>query len=337
MKYLALALASAAFTGAQTPATSIQAPGSAVFAAREAGSPAAPGRLAAPVLGYVNNPGSLDLRMIVGTPNGAQLGAALTLPAGAKRFFLPPREHYLLLESKSLSEPLAVWQPLGASGASVPLASSVLPHPDRVAFSSRGDAAVLYSKTANCLQTLAGLPAEPVLKSQPSLGKWGEPVSFAVSDDGELVVAFFADGSALFSARAADWQRLPAAYGASASLFVPRTHNLVISDPMQQTISLLANVGESSQSLQILAHHTVADRLAMTKEGVILLAASMASNKAWIVDLKTLTAASVPSSLIDNLVPLRDGHTFLLSASGPQLLNVSSESDSVAAFVPVTH
>ncbi len=288
-----------------------------------------------PVLGYVNGPGSLDLRMIVGTPTGAQLGGALALPAGVKRFFLPPREQYLLLESKSPTEPLAVWRPMNTSEAPVAL-PSVPPHPDRVAFSSRGDAAVLYSNGSASVQVLTGLPAEPLQKSQLTLGKWGEPVSFTVSDDGELVVAFFADGSAVFSSHAEDWQRLPAAFGASASLFIPRTHNLVISDSAQQTLSLLSNVGEANQLPRMLAHNVLADRLAVTKEGTVLLAASSANNKAWTLDLKTLTPKRVPASTIDTLTSLRDGHTFLLSAPGLALLNISPESDRVAAFVPVT-
>jgi hypothetical protein len=86
----------------------------------------------------------------------------------------------------------------------------------------------------------------------------------------------------------------------------------------------------------MLAHNIAADRLAVTKEGTVLLAASTANNKAWTLDLKTLTPKSVPASAIDTLISLRDGHTFLLSAPGLALLNISSESDSVAAFVPVT-
>jgi hypothetical protein len=335
MKYLAIALASAALTGAQTPGISIR-PGNLAVTAHEAGSPASFSRLAAPVLGYVNGPGSLDLRIILSTPKGAQIGGALALPANVKRFFLPPREHYLLIESKSPADPLAIWQPMNENAAPVPL-PALPPHPDRVAFSSRGDAAVVYSKASDRLQIVTGLPAEPVLTAQLAIAKWGEPVSLTVSDDGEWVVAFFADGSALLSSHAGDWRRLPAVYGAGASLFISRTHNLVFSDPAQQTLSLVSNVGESGQSVRILTHNTAADRLAITKEGAVLLAASTSSNKAWTVDLRTLTAASVAPSPIDTLVPLRDGHTFLLSAPGLRLLNVSLESDNVAAFLPVTH
>ena len=327
MKYLAIALASAALTGAQTPTISILPPASAATGART--------RFAAPVLGYVNSPGSLDVQIVFGTPKGAQLGGNVVLPANVKRLFVPPREHYLLLESKSLAEPLAVWQPLNPTVAPVPLPAGP-PHPDRVAFSSRGDTVVLYSKSTDRLQVLTGFPAEPVLKSTVSLANWGEPLSFTVSDDGELVVAFFADGSALLSAYAQEWQTFPAAYGVTASLFISRTHNLVISDSAQQTLTLISNVAEPTQSARIVRHNTSADRLAVNKEGTVLLAASSAANKAWTIDLKTLASVSQSFSSIDSLLPLRDGHTFLLSAAGLALLNVPLESDSVAALVPVS-
>jgi hypothetical protein len=206
-----------------------------------------------------------------------------------------------------------------------------------VAFSARGDAAAFYAKSGDHLQVISGLPAEPAVAELPGTGKWGEAVSFAVSDDGAVVVASLVDGSALVSVHAGDWQRMPAAYGARAVLFVARTHNLVVSDAAQQTLTLVTNVGERTQAARILAHHAAADRLAVTREGTVLLAASLSQGKVWMVDLKAMTMEPVASSsAIDTLLPLRDGHTFLLSSPGLGLWTAPAESDSVFGFVPVT-
>lgn len=319
MKYLAIALVSAALTGAQTPAISIR-PNPAVSAL--VGT-----RTGVPILGYIAGPGPLELRPIEGTLKGAQLGADVALPAATKRFFVPPREHYVLLES-SATDSLSVWSPAKGSVTN----TGALTHPDVVAFSGRGEAAVLYARTSDCLQVISGLPAEPKVASLQGLGQLGGAASFAVSDDGAVVVVMLGDGTALTSSGAEGWQRLPNAFGARALLFVPNTHNLVISDPAQQTLTLLPSLG----STRILAQGIQADRLAFTKEGDVLLAASSAQGKLWTVDLKTMQPAQVSSATIDTLLPLRDGHTFLLSSPGLSLLTLPVDANGTAAFVPVT-
>ena len=255
------------------------------------------------------------------------LGPAVAVPIAAKRFFVPPREHYVLLES-SAGESLSVWSP--AKGSVIGIGA--MTHPDLVAFSARGEAAAVYAKTADHLEVISGLPAEPKVGSLPGFGKLGEPVRFAVSDDGSAVVALMADGTPLSYAGSEGWQRLPNAFGARTMLFVPNTHNLVISDPAQQLLTLLLNLGSS----RILAQGIQADRLAFNKEGGVLLAASSAQGKLWTVDLKTIMPATVSFSTIDTLLPLRDGHTFLLSSPGLSLLTLPVDADGTAAFIPVT-
>ena len=136
-------------------------------------------------------------------------------------------------------------------------------HPDLVAFSARGEAAAVYAKTADRLEVISGLPAEPKVGSLPGFGKLGEPVRFAVSDDGSAVVALMADGTPLSYAGSEGWQRLPNAFGARTMLFVPNTHNLVISDPAQQLLTLLLNLGSS----RILAQGIQADRFSLQQRG----------------------------------------------------------------------
>ena len=325
MKYFSIALAWAALTGAQTPAISIRPDTSGPVSAIKTGS-----RMGAPILGYLAGPGALELHVILATAKGAQLGGALAVPAGAKRLFVPPREHYLFVESKG-SEPLGLWMPTKPDSELVRV-SGAMAHPDSVAFSARGDAAVLYGKSGDSMQIVSGLPAEPVLTVRAGIAKFGEPANFAVSDDGAVVVVTFADGTAMAGSQASSWQRLPAAYGASALAFVPRTHNLIVSDSAQQTITLVSNVAQNTQATQMLAHGVAADRLAFTKEGFLLLAASSAQSKLWTIDLKTMLPGPVSSApSIETLLPLRDGHTFLYSLSGFSLINLPVDSDSAAA------
>jgi len=331
MKYFAIALAMAGLAGAQTPAVSIR-PNTASLGRESASAIAGVGRPGVPILGYVAGPGPLDLREIVGTSKAAQLGEKLAVPSDVKRLLVPPREHYLLLENVA-AEPLAVWLPSkGAVGAAI---AGAMAHPDVAVFSARGEAVVLYVKSGGRLQVVSGLPGQPVVAAQPEIARLGEAVNFAVSDDGAVVVGEFAGGDALFSIRGAGWRRLPAAYGALGMAFVPNTHNLLVSDSAQPNLTIV-EIGQDEQPARFLLDGIKADRLAFTKEGGQLLAASSSQGKLWTVDLQTATVEATSSGVIGALLPLRDGHTFLLSpAPALSLLNVAVESDGSVGLVPV--
>ena len=201
-------------------------------------------RTGVPALGYLTGPGPLDLRMLIGTAQSARLGGTVALPKGVKRFFLPPREHYLLLESAA-NDAVAVWSLTKGASNGTPIPGA-LPHPDVVTFSARGDAFVIYNIGSDLLQVISGLPAEPSVATLPALERSVEAASFALTDDGTLVAAQLTDGTVLTSARGASWQRLPLAYGARALLFASRTHNLVVSDTSQHTVSLITNVDDDA-------------------------------------------------------------------------------------------
>ena len=58
------------------------------------------------------------------------------------------------------------------------------------------------------------------------------------------------------------------------------------------------------------------------------MAASAARGLLWVVDIKTASSVPAASLKIDGLLPLRDGRTFLLSASPSlSLFNVALEGD----------
>ena len=331
MKYFAIALAVVALVEAQTPAVSIR-PNTVLLGGAGASSIAGIGRPGVPILGYVAGPGPLEIQEIVGTAKAAQLGERLAVPNGVKRILVPPREHYLLLESAA-TEPLAVWLPSkGSAGAGV---AGTMAHPEVAVFSARGEAVVLYAKSGGRVQVVSGLPGQPVVAAEPEIAELGEAANFAVSDDGVVVVAAMADGNAIFSIRGANWRRLPGAYGALGMAFVPNTHNLIVSDGALPSITMV-EIGQNEQSARLLLDGIQADRLAFTKEGGQLLAASSSQGKLWTVDLRTVTVGATSSTTVGALLPLRDGHTFLLSAP-PQLslLNVAVESDGSIGLVPV--
>jgi hypothetical protein len=273
----------------------------------------------AAVLGYLTGPGPAEIRPIFGTAQRPQLGAPAAVPTSAQKLYLPPRQQYVLLE-QSAAEPLAVWalhRAIAHNENPEPIAlPGVMAHPDLVVFSPRGDAAALYSQAAATLQIITHLPAEPSTGRQISMAALGTPSQLAITDDGALVVAALADQRLVFSFGGATWQPLTTAYTPQAWTFVPNTHDLAISDMAQKTIVLLSNLSETSKMVRVLSPDVAADRLAVTKSGDQLVAANSIAGQVWTIDLKT--AALTPRdgfAKVDTLSSLRDGLTFLLSAS----------------------
>ena len=189
-----------------------------------------------------------------------------------------------------------------------------MPHPDLVAFSPRGEAAALYSLSSKQLQVIGNLPARASVIRQLSAESWGELRQIALTDDGELVIAGLPDGRLLYSSVGGRWTTWSAGYTPRAWYFVPSSHDLVLSDPAQGAIVLLSKLNETPEA-HILATQAQADRLAMTKEGEQLVAADSASGRLWSIEVRTGAVTSLAPARVESLSCLRDGHTFLLSAS----------------------
>lgn len=273
-----------------------------------------------PIAGYVLGPGPSDLNLIVLRSTTLQLDGTVTAPENTKRLYLPPRQQYALVERAS-EDSLALWRVGRASASALPLAniSGSVAHPNLVVFSPRGDSLVLYSQAVNSLQIVSNLPAQPSLMRTISLPNAQTPALIAVSDDAALVVIEFADGTSLFSSNGAGWQPLTLSFTPTAWSFVPRTHQLVISDTEQKTIALISDLESQSAICRVLAQNVPADHLALTKSGQELVAVNFSSQQLWTIDLGTQTVTpNTVTGAIDTLSTLRDGFTFLLSNS-PQL------------------
>jgi DNA-binding beta-propeller fold protein YncE len=280
-----------------------------------------------PVLGYVLGATATEVHPLFATAKAPKLGDALVVPSDSVRLFLPPRQQYALLEQSS-GQALALWamhksvisgtnqEPLAIAGS--------LGHPDLVVFSPRGDAAVLYSQSGS-LQVLSSLPSRPTLSHEVAV-TFGVPSNIAVSDDGAVVVAGLSDGSALVSLKGGEWRPLPAAFKAQAWTFIPKTHDLVISDVAQKSLVLLPNVEESSSAVRVIAPNVQLDRLAVTKDGEQLVGVGP-SGQLWTLELKSGTLTAREEIASGALLELRDGFSFVLATSpAVSLLKLGSAS-----------
>jgi hypothetical protein len=185
------------------------------------------GPLSGPVLGYVAQDSPLELRAILGVPGSAVFSDPLPLPKNASRLYLAPDQSYALVERPAADPALL---PLGASQVVAATLTGVIQTANFVAFSPRGQSAVLYSAARSRLQVIAGLPDAPQLARDLDTTTFLEqPVDGAISDDATRL---------LLTSPNEVYQLLPSGLlqpllsvgGAAALAFLPNSSQAAIAD-----------------------------------------------------------------------------------------------------------
>lgn len=273
-------------------------------------------RLAVPTLGFVLESTETQLVPIQGVGSAPTIGSSIPQPEGVSHIYLPPRQHYALVQN-SASGSLKVWhlarRHLGASGEDllddIPGVATV---PDSIVFSAGGSAAALFWKGSGRFQVLSGLPAKISITTFELPTNFGFPPIAAISDDGQLVAAADASG-ALHVISKEGAQNIPLFQSPGTLLFVPKTHNLIVSD--SNRLLMFAGV-ESNSTPVIVADSLNANLLAATNDGDCVIALDTAQKKLYKIDPTSLEVTAVPLSIEPQmLVTLRNGHNFLLSVS----------------------
>lgn len=287
-----------------------------------------------PTLGFLIDPAGAGLIPIRGIASAPFVGETIPKPNDVSQIYLPPREHYALVE-RSSPEVIAIWhlaRPHVAAGKDVlDVIPHALAHPDSVTFSPRGTAAVLYSSARAQLQIIAGLPSKPAIQGTLSTGSLVQPATFAVSDDGRVVLAITGNGQIEISSDAKAWQPTALTYLPLALSFVPNTHNVMLSDLQQKQLILLRQIEVLNSAPVVLGDGLQPDHLAVTTDGETLIALDTAHQKLWEIDPKAFTVTSVAiDQQAQMLLTLRDGHTFLLSDAPFSVLKIASDSQSPA-------
>jgi len=278
---------------------------------------------ARPLLGYVSA-GSNVLYSVVGSSASPAWGEPISLPDATSKAFLPPRQEYALLASDA---GLSVARLSRSALYPGPLLANAIARPDRVAFSPLGSAAVLVSNSERRMQALTYRSGKASVLWSLSLSNPAELLSFTVSDDGELIVATFADHPPLYSLKGSDWQPLGANCMPEAWTFLPGSHDLVLSDRFQNAIVLLPRAEGTSIAVRVLLlEGGNADLIAADKQGTRVLAAINGTSTLWQIDLGSGKAQQLSSrSAVNTLTSLRDGETFLISVQRPpEVLTLSA-------------
>jgi len=153
---------------------------------------AQPVGFAGPVEGYTFDAPTASLRAIMGFPGAASFGPAVLngLEFGSAA---PSKNYAIAFQSGSF----VLVNGLDSGNVSTRAIPSVTRVPDGVAWSSDGTVAVLYSLAGNWLQTISGLPADPVAGASVEVpGNLGTLAAVAVERQGSRIAIATSGSSA---------------------------------------------------------------------------------------------------------------------------------------------
>lgn len=196
-----------------------------------------------PLLGFVPGATAAELQPIWGIPGAARLGDALPVPNTVTQLYLAPGHTYAL-GAQGTANPVALLLLRLAPGKEVSPTLNMLPgaitDPDLVAFSPTGCSAVLYSEGASRLQVFTGLPNSPqIVLNIQNMPVVGHLKKLALSDDARVLLLANDDGTAY----AVSQNSAPVAVfhtsQVAALAFVSRSHDAVVVDPVQGSVTIL--------------------------------------------------------------------------------------------------
>ena len=181
-----------------------------------------------PVMGYVVDSHSRNLRPVLGVPGAAVVGATVKADNPIVPAAVSPAGDYALVWMNEGGKG-AVWTPAGELKPLAGLSAATY----AVALSPQGAAAAFYSPEESVVRVVSGLPDSPSDAVEFRLDTVGAPLaSFAVSDDGAVVLCAAAGpgAEAIALSPSGELARIPFSAAITALAFVPSTHDAVIAD-----------------------------------------------------------------------------------------------------------
>jgi DNA-binding beta-propeller fold protein YncE len=150
-----------------------------------------------PLMGAVLDPPSGGVRLILGVPGAATLGAPVPLGIDASRAALSANLDYVLAAAADDGRMVLIRNLSGAPTPAMPLEAA--PSADRIVLSPDGSSAALLYASRSRVNVITGLPDFPTLGAELDLSGLPEaPSSIAISDGGQSVAAVAGDNVVAF-------------------------------------------------------------------------------------------------------------------------------------------
>jgi len=294
----------------------------------------------APLLGFVYSAERSELRPILGLPGASLFGRPMSLPAGVTGIYVAPRQNYALLAGRVVgSIGLMTFQ--GAEEGRVAAICGAISRPDLIAFSPSGNSAVLYSRDAEQLQVLTGLPSAPHLARVVASSELPDELRFlAIADDGSTLLEGTVRSAIYLLPEGGSPKLLYSAADLGGMVFTPRTSNVLVFDRGAGTLFLLQEVGSASSYVPIAEGLTgVAGNALLQVNGGSAVLVGTNTSSAWQIDLASLEVQSTRLPVTPHMLqPLQTSGKFLLfyKAGRPGWILDTSGEAGVVSFVPAS-
>jgi hypothetical protein len=183
-----------------------------------------------PVLGYVWDSGSHQVRPLLGTPGAPRAGEPVQTAEPLAAAVSGKANFALVLIGESRAPALLRLEAAGTLHALPAVHSGA----ERVALSPGGTAAAFYFPGEKLIQIVAGLPDNPSQPVDVSLLPLRNPMAgFTVSDDGKILLCLEADGgveapAAVVLSAAGDLSRVVLSGGSPAAAFREGSHDALV-------------------------------------------------------------------------------------------------------------
>ncbi len=278
------------------------------------------GPIRGPILGYVFEARSRNLKPLLGLPGASHIGTPLLL--GQRLAFAEvssSQDYALAVEAVSgelrlidLRAEFPALRPIAGVGLGV----------DRIVFSPGGASAALYGRQSRQVQLLAGLPEEPSSEGKIDLTQLpGVLTALAVSDDARALLAAVSegDGGALYLASPGESPRRVAPAGRVSSIaFFRDSKDALLADYQNNEILRIRDVSGSAE-LTVLASERDGIRrplaVAASRDNRLAFAASAATRSVALVPLEGGVTTMLPCDCAPaSLLPLKWNSVFQMTA-----------------------
>jgi len=301
----------------------------------------AQGALSGPSLGYFFDPHERALRRIWGIPGSAIAGENLDLGFPAAQAIFSPNQDYALVVAGDGSVNLVVPGPTGLTAQLVP---ALPPAPDKITVGPAGHAAAFTYGTS--VKILTGLPRSlDRLEEIDTSALPGAPTTFAISDDGAILLVSVPDNAQTTSAggvfmfsRGDSGPRLLAAKAASDLSFFPESHDALIADDAANSVTALQDIaGSATSQWTFVDDRLPAPRSARaTLDGQRIIVSSAENNLAALLDRNGMNPVFVPCACSPNRAGPLSNLVYQLTDPGSGLLWILDLSKNPRLyFVPV--
>ena len=283
-----------------------------------AGIVAAQSSIEGPILGFIpDNDGTL-IWPIIGVPGASILADPIKFNADVRGAVISPKQNYAIALRPENGEAVVI--DLAASGTTVHPISGTRSVAGDVAISPTGSAAAIYDESSSRIQVIGYLPQAPeVIREFSTSSIAGREASLAVSDDGAIVLAKFADAERVrlwvLDSSGVPW---PIVLDCpSAAAFLPNRPDVVIIDAPTQSAFLILDMAHRGVRIPLVSALEGIEgfsSVSTSEDGRLVFLADRNSGNIAILDLDTGTSRVLTCKCrIAGLHPLKGSSIFRLT------------------------